>query len=128
MPTVFLKRSSVAFRARAASLSMSLTVWKYSSAPLTICRRRVLLTASFLWKLSIHSMAVHQSWETHLAFSLPSTSTQVTSSRRRKVQVRPLSSVPHSLAMPGTSLPWVSTSTRKDRQLLSTSRVEVVSL
>ena len=36
-----------------------------------------------------------------MAFSLPLTSTHVTSSRSLKVQVRPPSSVPHSVAMAG---------------------------
>ena len=73
-------------------------------APSTMVTSMVVLLAPFFSKLRIHSMAVTQSWAVHLAFSLPSMSTQVTSSRSSKVQVLP-SSLPHFVATAGCSLP-----------------------
>ena len=71
-----------------------------------------------MWKFITHSRPAAKSFAVHSAFSLPLTSTHFTPWRILKVQVKPPSSVPHSSAMPGTSLPSVSTSSRPSTRLV----------
>lgn len=113
----------------ASSAESDFVYSRYSFAPLIIeIGIDVLLPASFLCAFRIHSRAVTKSSATMSAFSFPCWSTHFTSSLILNVHVRPLSSVPHSFAIPATNCPFGFVSRKPSFVLQSTFKSAAISV